>query len=1156
MNDYSKVQSSSVLDKPLNSAIANKSSLEAIEQEQPKTLARASDANSLSLSALAANNTTLSQGNGLDAEYYDNQNFTNLKLTRVDPTVNFNWGTGSPTASMGVDTFSIRWTGQVEARYSETYTFSTTTDDGVRLWVDGKQIVNNYVDQPPTEVSGAIALVAGQKYDIKMEYYDKAGGALAKLSWSSPSQAKQIIPKSQLYSNSDFTPPTATVNAANLTTSGGDNYTFTVTYKDETAINVATLDNNDVIVTGPNGFSQSATLVSVDNNTNGSQRIATYRIDPLEGTTWNSANNGTYTIALQTNQVSDTRGNFANAGNIGSFQINIAGTGTGLNAAYYDNQNFTNLKLTRVDPTVNFNWGTGSPTASMGVDTFSIRWTGQVEARYSETYTFSTTTDDGVRLWVDGKQIVNNYVDQPPTEVSGAIALVAGQKYDIKMEYYDKAGGALAKLSWSSPSQAKQIIPKSQLYLPTEPTIALGPSSGTLSESAGNAIINIVRTGDLSGTASIRYATTAVSAERGKDYGTANSDTEIIGRLTFQPGEASKQVAIPILNDSLKELNETFSVAIDEADGATLGVQRTLTVTIQDDDNIDLIFTEPEINENVGTAKVTVSRNNSSAAASVDYTTVDDTAKAGSDYTAVSGTLNFAIGETSKTISISIKDDTIAEPNEKFSLKFKNAVGVGLDKDTAVISIIDNDPGSFTKQTVADGLNQPTAFDWTPDNSRMFIAQKNGIVRLMQNGTLLTTPFLDISAQVNDTRDRGLLGIAVHPDFGKATNPKNYIYLLFTYDPPETDPSNPKNNPNSTLDNRDQRGNRAARLIRVEADPNTNYTTAKAGSEVVLLGKNSTWQYINRPTDNSTAVTSNLAPSGILNKNTGKLFTSMQDYLNNLNNITNVEDFIATDSESHSVGSLHFGTDGSLFVSIGDGTSYNQVDPRAIRVQDTNNLSGKLLRIDAITGEGLSDNPFYNSSNPNSNASKVWNYGLRNPFRFTIDEKTNTPYIGDVGWQTWEEVNIGIKGANFGWPGYEGGLDANGNVVSLKQSAYASYSAIAAKIQALYDSGIAKAPTYTYKHYRDSTGNNSDAIVVGDFYTGETFPSIYQNTLFIANASKGTIDNLTFDNEGKVVSVRRFATNAGAPVQISTGQDGNLYYADLYTGKIVRFTPA
>ncbi|MBH8562639.1 PQQ-dependent sugar dehydrogenase [Nostoc sp. CENA67] len=832
--------------------------------------------------------------------------------------------------------------------------------------------------------------------------------------------------------------------------------------------------------------------------------------------------------------------------------------GNGLYAEYYDNKDFTNLKLTRIDNKVDFNWASGSPDSSIGADTFSVRWTGQVQAQYSETYNFYTTTDDGVRLWVDGKQIINNFVNQAAKEISGTIALVAGQKYDIKLEYYENAGQAVAKLAWSSASTAKQIIPQSQLYLPAlAPTITLGSSVTTVKESAGNVIINVVRSGeDLSGTSSVRYATTSVSATPGSDYGTKDVTTEVTGRVTFEAGETSKQISIPILNDSIAESDETLTFVVDQVEGADLGLQRTLTVTIEDDDRTDLDFTQPQVKEDAGTVQVTVTRNYTGTAASVDYTTVDDTAKAGLDYTAISGTLNFAVGESSKTINISIQDDTVAESNEQFSLKFSNAIGVGLGQDTAVISIIDNDSGNFKTETVASGLTQPTAFDWTSDGKRMFIAQKNGVVRVVDNGTLLKTPFIDISGLVNNVRDRGLLGIAVHPDFGKTTNPKNYIYLLYTYDPPETSTSNPSNNSSSTLDDPDKSGNRGAQLLRVEADPATNYTTAKAGTEVVLLGKNTTWQYIVHPDDDSTDVSKNFAPSGILNKNTGQLFTSLQDYLSNLDNAVNVEDFIATDSQSHSIGSLQFGTDGSLFVSTGDGTSYNNVDPRAIRALDTNNLSGKILRIDPITGEGLSDNPFYDSSKPNSNASKVWNYGLRNPFRFTIDQKTNTPYIGDVGWTRWEEINVGTKGANFGWPAYEGGTDANGNPTSIKNSNYASYSAIASRLQALYSSGTATAPTYAYKHYTDSNGNSSDAIVGGDFYTGSTFPSIYQNSLFIGDASKGTIDTLTFDSDGKVISVNRFASGVGAPVQISTGLDGNLYYADLYAGRIVRYTPA
>jgi len=84
-------------------------------------------------------------------------------------------------------------------------------------------------------------------------------------------------------------------------------------------------------------------------------------------------------------------------------------------------------------------------------------------------------------------------------------------------------------------------------------------------------------------------------------------------------------------------------------------------------------------------------------------------------------------------------------------------------------------------------------------------------------------------------------------------------------------------------------------------------------------------------------------------------------------------------------------------------------------------LNGEVLRIDAITGAGLPDNPFYDAANPGRNRSKVWAYGLRNPFRLTVNPVSGEACIGDVGWNTWEEIDIG-KGANFGWPCYEGGV--------------------------------------------------------------------------------------------------------------------------------------
>jgi hypothetical protein len=135
---------------------------------------------------------------GLTGQYFDNIDFTGTTITRTDATVNYDWTSYSPNG-IGPDTWSARWTGQVKPAYSETYTFYTTSDDGVRLWVDGRLIVDNWTDHAPTQNQGTITLSAGQLYDVRMEYYERGGGAVAKLWWSSARQAKQIVPQSRLY---------------------------------------------------------------------------------------------------------------------------------------------------------------------------------------------------------------------------------------------------------------------------------------------------------------------------------------------------------------------------------------------------------------------------------------------------------------------------------------------------------------------------------------------------------------------------------------------------------------------------------------------------------------------------------------------------------------------------------------------------------------------------------------------------------------------------------------------------------------------------------------------------------------------------------------------------------------------------------------------
>jgi NPCBM/NEW2 domain/PA14 domain/Domain of unknown function (DUF1929)/F5/8 type C domain len=139
-------------------------------------------------------------GNGLSATYWDNIDYSGTSITRTDGTVNFNWGMGSPDPSIAADTFSARWTGQIQPTSSGDWTFYTTSDDGIRLDINGQRLIDNWNDHAPTTNSGKITLQAGQKYDIKLEFYENAGGAVSQLFWESAIQARQVVPQSQLYS--------------------------------------------------------------------------------------------------------------------------------------------------------------------------------------------------------------------------------------------------------------------------------------------------------------------------------------------------------------------------------------------------------------------------------------------------------------------------------------------------------------------------------------------------------------------------------------------------------------------------------------------------------------------------------------------------------------------------------------------------------------------------------------------------------------------------------------------------------------------------------------------------------------------------------------------------------------------------------------------
>ncbi|MBP0019488.1 MAG: hypothetical protein J7647_18295 [Cyanobacteria bacterium SBLK] len=143
---------------------------------------------------IAPTSTSAETTQGFKAEYFNNKNLTGEPiLTRMDETINFDWGSGSPDPSVPADNFSTRWVGKITPKYTETYTFSIMSDDGVRLFVDSEQLIDNWTLHSITNNSKEKQLTAGRQYDVRVEYYEAGGAAIAKLSWSSPSQAEEFI---------------------------------------------------------------------------------------------------------------------------------------------------------------------------------------------------------------------------------------------------------------------------------------------------------------------------------------------------------------------------------------------------------------------------------------------------------------------------------------------------------------------------------------------------------------------------------------------------------------------------------------------------------------------------------------------------------------------------------------------------------------------------------------------------------------------------------------------------------------------------------------------------------------------------------------------------------------------------------------------------
>jgi hypothetical protein len=445
-------------------------------------------------------------GTGLLGEYFHDMALAEPALTRIDPKVDFVWLRGvSPDPALDEETFSVRWSGEVEPRYSETYSFHTVSDDGVRLWVNGVRVIDDWSDHSARETTAGIALAAGQRVPIVMEYYDNRLDARAQFFWSSPSRAKEIIPTERLYPATPLPPPPPPP--------AGDGAGLLGEYFHDMEFGDIALTRVDPAVdfTWPRGvspdpaldeetfsvrwsgeveplYSETYTFYTLSDD---GVRLAVNDLQIINNWTDHGATENQGRIALQAGEKArivmefydnrlDARARLAWSSpsqvkqtipqdhlypaNGGTTPPPL-GDGIGLRGEYFDDMALTELAATRIDPVVNFIWPRGTaPHPNVDEETFSVRWSGFVEPIHSETWTFHTVSDDGVRLWVDGVLLVDDWTDHSSREGSGRIDLSEGERVPIVMEFYDNRLDARAQLHWSSPSQPRQPIPSEFLY--------------------------------------------------------------------------------------------------------------------------------------------------------------------------------------------------------------------------------------------------------------------------------------------------------------------------------------------------------------------------------------------------------------------------------------------------------------------------------------------------------------------------------------------------------------------------------------------------------------------------------------------------------------------------------------------------------------------
>ncbi|MEI6160271.1 MAG: PQQ-dependent sugar dehydrogenase, partial [Roseococcus sp.] len=566
--------------------------------------------------------------------------------------------------------------------------------------------------------------------------------------------------------------------------------------------------------------------------------------------------------------------------------------------------------------------------------------------------------------------------------------------------------------------------------------------------------------------------------------------------------------------------------------------------------SVFLAHTEASVRENAGVLQVEIRRSGSLLGdVTLLFGVTGDSATEGLDFRlGGTGSLVMPAGLDHILIPVTILNDRLAEGTETATFSIISATGANLAAPrTQRISILDDEAPSpplpaepplvsdydVARLVVARGLNQPVHFSFSPlDPGLIYVGEKGGVLKLLDLKAGAATTLLDLSAQVNSTGDRGLMDVALHPDF--RNHP--YVYLFVVMDPPESAGL-------TGLAGPDGAGNRYSQLLRYTADAATGYQTLVPGSGVVLLGG----------AGHSAA---DISGGGALDfTDPAEAGPIASDRLHDpgdwvLGGFT--QDYLKVDSRSHAGGRLLFGPDGMLYVTTGDGTSFNYADPRSLDAQSLDSLSGKVLRIDPLTGQGLADNPFAATAvSLDANQAKVFQLGLRNPFSASFSPD-GALFIADVGWSNYEEINTGGPGANFGWPYFEGGDGGRLN----RTIGYRDMPGVGAFYDAVAAGTISVTPAFrALAHDSAAPGFQAQAItaaaVIGP---GSPYPAALQGDLVFADFVGGNLYAVETGNSASL----RFLYDWGnsGPVHFLQGPDGFLYYSDLYTGQIGRLVIA